>query len=140
MPQCNLSDADYEALMSPEQREDYRKRKVERSEFMRALNASTAPLGSNADEWHAFLVENAHGPQMMAVQIAEAIEGAEHRMWSEFVERCEMLETQAEAVIENPPNSVKPEAHETWRSFYRGQRICAKSIRRAIEHPKFRRR
>lgn len=42
-------------------------------------HAVTRPAGSNADEWHMFLVEHKGSPEFLAVQIAEAIESASAR-------------------------------------------------------------
>lgn len=37
------------------------------------------PLGSNADEWNLFVLENKDATEFLAVQIAEAIDEAERR-------------------------------------------------------------
>lgn len=129
------SQSDFEALMRPKDREAYRRRQA--ASFLRRTEV---PSGSNADEWHLYLAENTDALPMVAVKIAEAIEAAAAEIWTEFVARCEALETQAEQAIEEPAASVSPEGIERWRTYYRGQRIAAKAIRRAVDHPKYRRR
>lgn len=91
------------------------------------------PEGSNADEWHMYLSENKDALGMVAVGIAEAIEAAEARIWTEFVKVCEALETEAEDKFKDGPIGQQ-------LPFYRGQKFTAKSIRCAIDHPKYARR
>lgn len=68
------------ALMSSEQYAEWKKQYDARTEFWRTLKGpAQRPLGSNADEWHLFLSENADALAYLAVQIAEAIEDAESR-------------------------------------------------------------
>ncbi len=93
---------------------------------MKEILAQGRPEGSNADEWHMYLSENKDALGMIAVGIAEVIEAAEARMWTEFVSVCEAIETEAD-----------PRAAQ---DFYRGRSSAAKSIRRSIEHPKYMRR
>lgn len=134
----SIDEVAFEVLMTPEQREAYRQRKAKGIAALLKGNPGR-PAGSNADEWHLYLSENKDALPMVAVQIAEAIEAAAASMWSEFVERCEALETSADQALEQPPLSVPADNREKWLQFYRGQRICAKSIRRSIDHPKYRR-
>lgn len=127
-----LTNGEMEAFMTPEQREHFRQEMARTSAFVRSLDAFPVPTGSNADEWHCYLAENQGALPKVAVQIAEAIEAAQARIWNEFVGRCEALETQADEALEKPLTD-----HMT--GFCRGQSYAAKSIRRSVEHPKYQR-
>lgn len=101
---------------------------------MQFPNAFPVPTGSNADEWHCYLSENKDALPMVSVQIAEAIEAAEARIWVEFVSRCEALETGAGEKLETLATDRQAlSGHEG--GFYRGQSYAAKSIRRSVNYP-----
>lgn len=75
-----LPDELMKSLMPPSQYEAWKRQEDASKEFWRALRGpAQRPLGSNADEWHLFLDENKDALPYLAVQIAEAIELAEHR-------------------------------------------------------------
>lgn len=75
-----LSDDLYQSIMPPEQYAKWKRDQEASREFWRTLQGpAQRPLGSNADEWHMFLSENADAMPYLAVQIAEAIEDAERR-------------------------------------------------------------
>jgi len=55
-------------------------------------NVSQRPSGSNADEWHVFLVEHIDALPYVAVQIAEAIESSGHPTDAKALVTDEMID------------------------------------------------